>query len=144
MDVTITSIVDIPRDGSLNLDEKKIQVFLASEVVRHADKYVPFNQGFLKTSAAIAPDGSKLSYNTPYAHYQWQGYVWVDPITGKGAFHDPVSGRFWSRPKTPKVPSAQMINYSGSPMRGAHWVERMYIDEGEQIEKAVMAYISGN
>ena len=142
MQITVSKTVNIPKDGGLNLNEKAIQTFLASEVARHTDKYVPFGQGILKSSIAIAPDGSQLSYNTPYAHYQWYGYVWVDPITGKGAFHDPISGRFWSRPKTPKVPSAQMISYSGAPMRGAHWVERMYADEGDQIEKAVMEYIS--
>lgn len=49
--------------------------FLASEVVRLSDPYVPFRQGTLKNSAQISGDGSQIVYPGPYAHYQYVGKV---------------------------------------------------------------------
>lgn len=70
------------------------------------------------------PQGGLITVETPYAHYMNEGILYVDPITEKGAFHDPVSGMFWSRPNTKKVPSGRKLNYNGGPDRGAHFVER--------------------
>ena len=49
------------------------QHYLASEMVRLSDPYVPFRQGALKNSATIAQDGSAITYPGPYAHYQYEG-----------------------------------------------------------------------
>lgn len=38
------------------------QYYLASEVKRLSDPYVPFRQGALKNSATIAQDGSAITY----------------------------------------------------------------------------------
>lgn len=38
------------------------QHYLASEMVRLSDPYVPFRQGALKNSATIAQDGSAITY----------------------------------------------------------------------------------
>ena len=49
------------------------QRFLASEVVRLCDPYVPMQQGMLKNQRIIAQDGSSVTYTQPYAHYQYYG-----------------------------------------------------------------------
>ena len=54
-----------------------------------------------------------------YGHYQYEGKVYVDPITGKGAFYSPEYG-FWSRPGVEKVPSDRPLTYS-QPNAVAHW-----------------------
>ena len=61
---------------------------LAQSVRARCDKYVPLDTGYLKNSAQISPDGSKITYSAPdaRAHYY-------------GLYHhsDPNRGRFWEK-----------------------------------------------
>lgn len=111
---------------------KKVQKYLASEVVRLSDKYVPMQQGMLKNQRQIASDGSQIVYTQPYAHYQYYGEVYGPNYTnGK---------RFWSG-KAPKKPTGRKLTYNGAPMRGPRWTERMFADKREEIERSIEAYI---
>ena len=99
----------------------KVRKYLASEIVRLSDPYVPMQSGTLKNQHQIASDGSEIVYTSPYAHYQWYGEV--------------MAGR------APKHYTGREISYSGAPTRGARWTERMMIDKGHEIEKNVENYI---
>lgn len=98
--------------------------------------YMPMQEGIMIANTVIIPQGGEIDVNVPYAHYQHEGKLYVDPKTGKGAFHDPVSGRFWSRPDIKKVPSDKKLNYHGGSQRGDHFVERMLADHFEDILNA--------
>lgn len=150
MSITTFDItIDLPNseellDG-LNLQESgKAQRFFSDSVMRHADKYVPFRTGVLKNSAQVVASGDAITYTTPYARYMWYGKLMVDPITGKGAFHDPRTGRFWSRPGVQKIPTNRDLEYNGAPERGAKWVEHMWTIEGESIVEEVERFILVN
>jgi hypothetical protein len=95
--------------------------YLASEIVRLSDPYVPMQQGMLKNQRQIASDGSEIVYTQPYAHYQWYG----EAMAGV----------------PPKHYTGREINYSGAPMRGKRWTERMLADKRAEIEKNVENYI---
>lgn len=99
----------------------KVQKYLASEVKRLSDPYVPMQQGMLKNNAQIASDGSSIVYNQPYAHYQYYGKV--------------MAGR------APKKYNGDDLTYNGAPMRGARWTERMFADKKAELEKGVEAYV---
>ena len=66
----------------------RARICLAQSVRSRCDKYVPFDTGYLKNSAEIAPDGSKITYSAPYAKEQYYGN-----------YHhsDPNRGKFWDR-----------------------------------------------
>lgn len=81
------------------------------------------------------PEGGLVTVEVPYAHYQNEGILYVDPVYDKGAFHDPISGRFWSRPNVSKVPSNRPLNYHGGANRGAHFVERTISENEKDISK---------
>ena len=100
---------------------KEAQKYLASEVKRLCDPYVPKQQGNLKNNATIAGDGSQLVYNQPYAHYQYYGQV--------------MAGR------APKHYTGESLSYHGAPMRGAQWEKRMLADKSKDLERSVEAYI---
>lgn len=100
----------------------EVQKYLASEVKRLSDPYVPMQQGMLKNNAQIASDGSSIVYTKPYAHYHYYGKV--------------MAGR------APKHYTDDDLTYNGAPMRGARWTERMMIDRKEDIEKGVEAFIN--
>lgn len=61
---------------------------LARSVRSRCDKYVPFDTGYLKNTAQIAPDGSKITYAAPYARAQYYGNF---------RHSDPKRGRFWEK-----------------------------------------------
>lgn len=100
---------------------KDVQKYLASEIVRLSDPYTPMQQGDLKNRRTIAADGSEIVYTQPYAHYQYYGEV--------------MAGR------PPKKYTGKALTYSGSPLRGARWVERMYADKRKEIENNVEQFI---
>lgn len=120
-----------------------VQRFFTSEIMRLSDPYVPFRNGPLKNSAHPSPQWDAIIYNAPYARYHWFGKLMVDPITHKGSFYDPKSGRFWSRPNTPKVLTDIGMKYTGAPLRGPMWVERCWIDNGDSIIKSTQSYMEG-
>lgn len=121
----------------------RVQRFFTSEVMRVSNPYVPFRAGALQASARIADTGDAIIYNTPYARYHWYGKLMVDPITKKGAFHNPKTGRFWSRPHTPKELTDRDLNYKEAPIRGSRWVERAWIDHGDKVIEATEKYANG-
>lgn len=99
----------------------KVQKYLASQVKRLCDPYVPMQQGDLKNRATIAGDGSYIVYTQPYAHYQYYGKV--------------MAGR------APKHYTGDDLTYHGAPMRGPEWDKRMLADKRQDLEKSVEAYI---
>lgn len=78
-----------------------------------------------------------------YARYHWYGKLMVDPKTGKGAFYNPKTGRYWSRPKTSKKLTGKDLKYKDAPIRGSRWVERAWIDHGEKVIERVEKYANG-
>lgn len=98
-----------------------VQKYLASEVKRLSDPYVPMQQGALKNQSTIASDGSQLVYTQPYAHYQYYGKI--------------MAGR------APKSYTGDDLTYHGAPMRGPQWEKRMLADKSKDIERSVEVFI---
>lgn len=118
------------------LEGGRTQKVIDSQFMGYLDKYMPAdsNQQMITAMYDSTKVGSgEININAPHAHYQHEGELYVDPKTGKGAFHDPVSGRYWSRPGIKKVPSGKKLNYHGGPLRGDYFVERMLADHFEDI-----------
>jgi hypothetical protein len=102
----------------------KAQKFLAEDVARLADPYVPMSSGsgaHMKNQYQIASDGSMLIYPGPYTHYQWLGEV--------------MAGR------PPKNYTGKKLTYSGGGLRGARWIERMVADKKKELENNVEEFI---
>jgi hypothetical protein len=116
--------VDLPKAEILkNLGlggTNNVQKYIASQVKRLCDPYVPMQQGVLKNNATIAADGSSIVYTQPYAHYQYYGKV--------------MAGR------APKHYTGDDLTYHGA-MRGAEWDKRMLADKSKDLERSVDAYI---
>ncbi len=117
----------------LGLDENgRIQKVVDTSFIHYMRLKMPQDSEMMIANTRN-PKGGLVTVETPYAHYMNEGILYVDPITGKGAFHDPISGMFWSRPNTKKVPSEKSLNYSGGPERGAHFVERTASENFDDI-----------
>lgn len=122
---------------------QRTQLFAAQEYKRMMEPYVPANNLILSNSATVSATetSGEVAYNTPYAHYQYEGELYVDPVYGKGAFTD--GERFWSRPGVGKVPSGRKLHYSTTrhPMATDHWDKAAAVAEGDTMAKAIENYI---
>lgn len=126
------------------LARNKVLKFAANEIMRLSDDYVPFDSGTLKNSAYVTELGDEIVYPSPYAQYMYQGKLMVDPITKKGAFYDPITNRYWSRPGVKKELTDTPLNYAGAPKRGAHWVEKAWEEHKEDVIESIEKYIGSN
>ena len=109
-------------------------------------KYVPYRQnGSIEDALLQGIDYQRARYvlRGPHQRYQYYGKLMVDPKTGKGAFHDPISGRFWSRPGVAKVLTSKNLQYTKTPhpKAGPRYDVRMMEAEGDQLAAEVSAFI---
>ena len=104
-------------------DSNRARVFLANEVARLSDPYVPMQQGTLKNTREIAGDGRTATYPQPYAHYQYTGEV--------------MAGR------APKQYTGKALTYHGAPMRGPNWDKRMLADRKGDLTQSVARFTGG-
>ena len=130
VDIHTAKIMQQRGMGSSNAAQK----YLASEVQRLCDPYVPMQQGMLKNQHTIAQDGSSITYTQPYAHYQYYGkFMGPNYETNKG----------WRSGKAPKHYTGDDLTYHGAPMRGPRWDQRMMADKGDELERNLEAFIKG-
>lgn len=108
-----------------------IQKKVDTSFLHHMRLKMPQDSSMMITNTRN-PEGGLITVETPYAHYMNEGIVYVDPVTGKGAFYNESYG-FWSRPNTKKVPSNRSLNYQGGANRGAHFVERTISEDSDEI-----------
>lgn len=120
------------------LDGGRTQRVVDSQFMSYIDTYMPADSNQMITAMynSTKVGSGEINVNVPYAHYQHEGELYVDPKYKIGAFHDPISGRYWSRPNINKIPSGKRLNYHGGALRGDHFVERMLADHFEDILNA--------
>lgn len=122
-------------------DSDRARIFLANEVARLSDPYVPMSAGagaHMKNQRQIAEDGRTIAYPGPYAHYQYVGKVYGPniPITKNGN----VTG-FYSR--APKHPTGGLLTYHGAPLRGPEWDKRMLADRKGDLTRSAANFVGG-
>lgn len=142
----IAPLSDAMEKRGLN-DGGKVQIFVDNECIRQMEPYTPFLNGVLQISPLVFTDvgSGRIIQNTPYARYQYYGHLMVDPITHKGCFYDPKTGRKWSRPGVKKVLTGTPLKYNQtrSPKAGPHWFGRMVNDKGADIGQGAAKIAGG-
>jgi hypothetical protein len=86
-------------------------------------------------------DQGELIYPGPFAHYLWEGVLYVDPEYGKGAFFSEEYG-FWSRPGVTKVPTNKPLEFTqeSNPDAGPRWTERAAADKYPEWEAEMQSH----
>lgn len=92
----------------------RVQKFFTNTCYKHMDKYVPKDEGNLRTIVDIQPDS--ITYESLYARYQYYG------IREDGTH--------------------QVKNYT-TPETGPYWDKRMVSAEMQDVVKEVQDYIGG-
>ena len=105
--------------------------FVAQTWARYFAKYIPTQQGILRSNFTTEP--FKVTYESPYAHYQWQGELYVSPTTGSS----------WALPGEIKVPTGKPLKYSKeqNPLATSHWEVPAYDTFRDTVARQVTMYI---
>lgn len=119
---------------------------LDSQIWTDMQQYMPRDTGNLIFETDIlnkSTRGEVYLYpnDSDYGHYQYEGYVYVDPVYGVGGFYSPNYG-WWSRPNVEKVKSDRKLVYT-NPMAQSHWDEVAFANHGQTWLKIVKQILGG-
>lgn len=69
----------------------RLQKFFTNTCYKHMDKYVPMDEGNLRTNVDI--EKNSITYESPYAHAQYVGYT-KGPVRN---YTTPGTGPYWDK-----------------------------------------------
>ena len=126
----ITKITNVPND-------KDTLTEIHNVYATYMNPYVPMDEGVLSMDIKVLPDG--VYYNSPYAHYQFEGVVYGPNIP---IFENGVIVGWWSRPN--KQPTGASLTYSTEkhPQATHHWNEAMMKDKGVEFTSDVEVIVA--
>lgn len=111
-------------------------LFLANEAKRLMEPYVPADTMVLAQNVRTytEQDAGIVEYMSPYAHYQFEGVLYVSSRTGSA----------WSRGEY-KVPAGKALNHSKfrHPLATSHWDEAMRTARKGELAQAYQNYLNG-
>lgn len=128
----------------------RVQQFFTSKVHEYAGPYTPMQTGTFMGNVTEGED--YILYKSPFSSYLWEGKKMVDPKYKVGAFpirdgkisFTPETGKiqgFVSRKGVLKELTDIDLNYTGAPMRGPFWINRMWADKSDEIIETVQKFI---
>ena len=109
---------------------------LVNSCYRRMGKYVPGRDSSRLNKNAKLTNHS-IIYDSPYAHYQYIGKLYV-MANGKGAYFSDDYG-FWSEPGKAKTPTNIDLNHPSGG--GPYWAEEMLSAEYTDLIKEMEEYI---
>ena len=115
-------------------------LFLAATAARFMDPYVPADNLVLAQNVTITADADvgHVTYNSPYAHYQWEGEVYGPnyPIKDGGE----IMG-YYSPPH--KTPTGRRLEYNTfrHPLATDHWDKAMMVARKDDLAKTYEEYL---
>lgn len=134
MDIDLLSPEIILRNHGLNKGGKVQQKF-TSDVRKYCEPYVPMDKKILINNVTYDNNYESFTYQSPYAHYLYEGKLMIDPET-KSSYARAGTQKVYATPE-------KSLNYNGAPLRGKHWDKRMWADHGEDILQSLQKYVDG-
>lgn len=124
-----------------------VQKFIDEECIKRMSDYTPHLNGHLIDAATFGTvlGSGEIHQTTPYAHYLYYGFVYEDPELHCAGWISRTPGeyygRWFSRNGVIKVPTNRELQYTGAPMRGKKWFERMKADHKDDILRGAQALV---
>ena len=110
--------------------DEETRTYLHTRLHAFMSPYVPMDSGMLDQDVEILPDC--VHYLSPYAHFQWEGKVFVDD-----------RGSTWARRSDSKHATDRDLHYSPDqhPLAAAHWEQAMMAAKGGEFCRDIEAYL---
>ncbi len=117
----------------------KVQKYIDQFVLEQSEPYIPHKTGNLVTSGTNATKigSGQVIWDSPYAHYMYEGLLMVSPSTGSS----------WAKKDEQKVykePPTKLNYHSGDDNRKEKWFDRMMIDRKEELIKGCQKIVDGD
>lgn len=110
-------------------------LFLANEAKRLMDPYVPAVNMMLSQEVQVFTEKNEgiVKYLSPYAHYQYEGILYVSSKTGSAFSH----GEY-------KIPTDRKLKHSTfrHPLATSHWDKAMLTARKSDLAAAYQAYLN--
>ena len=96
----------------------------------YCSPYVPMDSGALDQTVDITPD--YVHYKSPYAHFQWEGKVFVDDRCST-----------YAKRNTSKHATERNLKYSidKHPLATSHWERAAMTAKGDRLAEDIETYI---
>ena len=121
-----------------------VQQFHTQNVLRRIKRYMPFRSGATYKITVAQTDIRKpeIVTDTPYAKYQFQGKVMIDPRLGIAGFMTPEGWR--SRKGCVKVLTDRNLEYfkGKNPQAGPRWDRALSTNEGKAMAADLQNFIN--
>lgn len=129
-DKPTTQIVEETTGGDKGL------LFLANEAKRLMEHYVPADNLVLaeNVNVYIEDDTGIVHYLSPYAHYQYEGELYVSSVTGSA----------WARNGEYKVPTGKELDHQTyrHPLATSEWDKAMLTARKGDLTEAYQNYLN--
>lgn len=111
-----------------------VQMVIDNAVMRYMGPYMPRRQAgelehMMHLSTVVG--SGQINIPGPYAHYLHEGILYVSPTTGSA----------WAKKNEIKIHTDKELQYTGAPMRGKKFFDRMKADHEEDILDEAQAFI---
>ncbi len=127
----------------LGVDEGgRVQKLAMDKTISLLREFMPYHAGIM-SARTYKGKKDEIWINVPYAHYQNEGFLYVNPKYGRSGFPETVQTYYGSTTtgfrgyKGKRVKTNTPLKYHGSPERGAHFVERALAKKDEIIREAM-------
>lgn len=125
-----------------------VQKVVDQACMRYMSDYMPRRQAgeleHMMVTATVIGSG-QIDIPGPYAHYLHEGIVYIDPKYNCAGWISSTPGKYfgqwYSRKGAVKVPTNRELQYTGAPMRGKKFFDRMKADHKADILKVAQAEI---
>lgn len=104
--------------------------YIHTRLHAYMSPFVPMDSGALDQTVDITPEC--VHYKSPYAHFQWNGKVFVDD-----------RGSTWARRSESKHQINKDLQYSKDqhPLASSHWEKAMMTSKGDEFCKDITDYL---
>lgn len=107
-----------------------VRKYAHTQLHAYCSPYVPMDSGALDQTVDITPN--YVHYKSPYAHFQWDGKVFVDE-----------RGSTYAKRNTSKHATDRHLKYSPDkhPLATSHWEQAAMKAKGGQLAEDIEQYI---
>lgn len=119
-----------PNKTAKRIFSDDVRKYANTRLHAYCSPYVPMDSGALDQTVNITPE--YVHYKSPYAHFQWEGKVFVD---GRGSTY--------AKRSTSKHATGRNLRYAKDkhPLATAHWERAMAVAKGDQLAEDIEEYI---
>lgn len=143
------NLLPLPKiKAKLNIEEGgELHKVFTQTCYDHMEKYTPVGSGYLHAFTEVT--AGKISYFSPYAHYQYVGRVYVMPEFDLAGFYNEQNDRWFSIrgqkkiPRSDDSPRSVSLKYNSSTATN-YWDAKMWVTEKDDIYKEMQEYIDKN